>query len=145
MQAGVAVGPFRANPGEEGPMTHSSIPLSGKTGRRRLPFSETLARWPFLQIAPLLTFLIVVFVLPVASILVLSVYDSQGALTFANFQRLFTGGLYVSVLLKTLQTAAWATLICLVLGYPVAFALTKTRASLRAALLFAVLVPLWTS
>ncbi|MCG2629395.1 MULTISPECIES: ABC transporter permease subunit [Bradyrhizobium] len=123
----------------------TTIPGSWPRSDRRLPLSELLARWPFLQIAPLLTFLSVVFVLPVGGILVLSLFDAHGALTLENFSRVFKTNLYVSVLVRTIQTAAWATGICLTLGYPVAYALSKANAGVRAAILTSVLVPLWTS
>lgn len=108
-------------------------------------FTDALARWPILQISPLLVFLVVAFVLPVSSILVLSVFDESGAWTLHNFERLFGSSLYVGVLLKTLKIASIATATCLLLGYPVAFALTKSKANFKAALLAAVLFPLWTS
>ncbi|MQB08077.1 ABC transporter permease subunit [Agrobacterium tumefaciens] len=120
-------------------------PITQSTARRKLPVSEFLSRWPLLQIAPLLIFLTLVFVLPVGSILVLSIYDGTGALSLENFRRLFGSNLYTGVLLKTIQTASWTTGLCLLFGYPVAFALTKARANFQVALLAAVLVPLWTS
>lgn len=71
------------------------------------------------------------------------------ALSFANgaesYLRIGQDPLYVSVLTTTVITAAAVTALCLVLGYPVAFAMT--RLSGKAALITAacVFVPLWTS
>lgn len=71
------------------------------------------------------------------------------ALSFANgaesYLRIGQDPLYVSVLTTTVITAAAVTAFCLVLGYPVAFAMT--RLSGKAALITAacVFVPLWTS
>ena len=71
------------------------------------------------------------------------------ALSFANgaesYLRIGQDPLYVSVLTTTVITAATVAAFCLVLGYPVAFAMT--RLSGKAALLAAacVFVPLWTS
>ncbi|MDF2619860.1 MAG: transporter permease subunit [Xanthobacteraceae bacterium] len=53
--------------------------------------------------------------------------------------------LYVEVFLRTAWVAALVTLICALLGYPYAYAMAAAAPSLRALLLFLVLLPFWTS
>ncbi len=52
---------------------------------------------------------------------------------------------YLAILWRSLLMALWVTLGCLVLGFPLAYALSRLRGWKRAFLYFAVLVPLLTS
>jgi putative spermidine/putrescine transport system permease protein len=53
--------------------------------------------------------------------------------------------LYLTLIGRTLGIALSVTLICVVLGYPVAFLLTQVHGPLRNLLLILVLLPFWTS
>ncbi len=53
--------------------------------------------------------------------------------------------LYVDLFLRTAWVAALVTLLCALLGYPYAYAMAAAGPSLRALLLFVVLLPFWTS
>jgi putrescine transport system permease protein len=62
--------------------------------------------------------------------------------TLANYLRLLSDRLYLRAYLGSLGYAALATLFCLVLGYPIAYAVARTR---RQIFLFLVMLPFWTS
>jgi putative spermidine/putrescine transport system permease protein len=85
------------------------------------------------------------FLYPVAKLLSLSLIDSSGHLTFLQYSRLFGSPVYLSVLWTTLQIAFWTTLICLLAGYPVAYAIARAEHNSRARLMLWVLLPFWTS
>jgi putative spermidine/putrescine transport system permease protein len=53
--------------------------------------------------------------------------------------------IYVTLFLRTLAIAGTVTLLCLFLGYPVAFLMAQAGGGLRALLLVLVLLPFWTS
>lgn len=53
--------------------------------------------------------------------------------------------LYVDLFVRTGWVAALVTLLCALLGYPYAYAMAAARPSVRALLLFVVLLPFWTS
>jgi len=53
--------------------------------------------------------------------------------------------LYVVSYMKSLQIAAFSTLILLVVGYPIAYAITRTPPRLQAVLVVLVILPFWTS
>lgn len=53
--------------------------------------------------------------------------------------------LYLTLIGRTLNIALSVTVICLVMGFPVAFLLTRTDGALRNILLILVLLPFWTS
>jgi putrescine transport system permease protein len=65
--------------------------------------------------------------------------------TFENYQRLFGDTLYIRAYLISLRNAAVATLLCLLIGYPMALAITRVDKSWRNLLLMLVILPFWTS
>jgi putrescine transport system permease protein len=64
-------------------------------------------------------------------------------LTLANYRELAHTCLLVYA--TSLANAGLATLLCLLLGYPVAFAIARAPAPWRSLLLFLVMLPFWTS
>lgn len=66
------------------------------------------------------------------------------AFTLESYRRLLDP-LYLSVLLDSLYLAAVTTALCLLLGYPFAYLLTRQSARWRAVLLLLVIIPFWTS
>jgi putrescine transport system permease protein len=66
-------------------------------------------------------------------------------MTLANFLLLASDDLYLRAYLGSLGNAALATLFCLLLGYPIAYAIAHTQGSRRQCLLFLIMLPFWTS
>ncbi|MGC1302030.1 MAG: ABC transporter permease [Caulobacteraceae bacterium] len=64
--------------------------------------------------------------------------------TLANYARAFEP-LYLGILWKSLVFAAVTTALCLVIGFPVALALSFARPRTRLWLLIAVMLPFWTN
>ena len=97
--------------------------------------------------------LIVFFLLPVARVLAIAfgtnAPDSAPpvalGLSLENFKLLFTDDLYVAAWLSSLRIAATATLVCLLLGYPMAYAIARAAPGRRPLLLMLVILPFWTS
>lgn len=67
------------------------------------------------------------------------------ALNFANYFQLFDDPLYVDAYLQSLQIAAVSTLCCMLIGYPLAWAVAHSSSSTRNILLLLVILPSWTS
>jgi len=65
--------------------------------------------------------------------------------TLANFALIAGDNLYLSAYLGSLANAALATALCLVIGYPVAYAIARSQRGRRQLLLFLVMLPFWTS
>ncbi len=61
------------------------------------------------------------------------------------YRRIFTDDLYLRAFLTSLGNAAVATVLCLLLGYPMALALTRMSRGWRNVLLMLVILPFWTS
>ncbi len=66
-------------------------------------------------------------------------------LHFDNYKALFSDWLYVGAYLNSLRVAAVTTLLCLLLGYPVAYCIARAPEAQRNTLLMAVMLPFWTS
>ncbi|HEY4338536.1 MAG TPA: ABC transporter permease subunit [Steroidobacteraceae bacterium] len=67
------------------------------------------------------------------------------ALHLNNYAFLFTDPLYISAYLYSLRVAAVSTLLCLLLGYPMAYTIARARDSRRSVLLMLIVLPFWTS
>jgi ABC-type spermidine/putrescine transport system permease subunit I len=65
--------------------------------------------------------------------------------TLEHYRRFFTVPLYVGVLWRTLRIAALTTVLCLALGYPTAYFLSRLSPRWTKVLLVFVVLPLWTS
>jgi putrescine transport system permease protein len=66
-------------------------------------------------------------------------------LNFGNFAFLVEDNLYWKAYLNSIKIAGVSTLLCLLLGYPMAYAMARSAASTRNVLLLLVILPFWTS
>ncbi len=66
-------------------------------------------------------------------------------LNFNNYAFLFTDALYVDALLNSVKVAFVSTMLCLLIGYPMAYGIARARARVRNVLLLLVMLPFWTS
>src|SRR5690606_11498971 len=62
-----------------------------------------------------------------------------------NYAFLLSESLYVSALLSSLRIALTATVLCLLLAYPMAYVIARADERYRSLLLMAVVLPFWTS
>lgn len=100
-----------------------------------------------------LLWLAVFFVLPFALVLAIALGtnapDSVPPVTLGfslkSFALLFTDDLYLAAWLTSLRIAATSTLVTLLLGYPMAYAIARSAPSRRPLLLMLVVLPFWTS
>ncbi len=66
-------------------------------------------------------------------------------LIFDNFAYLWEDELYVDTYLNSIKIASISTLICLLIGYPIAYAITRADSVTKNILLLMVILPFWTS
>ncbi len=95
-----------------------------------------------LLLLPALAFAVVLFVVPVGTLLLRSVADPAWGLD--NFRTILGEPLYRGLILNTVQISLVTTAFCLLLGYPVAHVMA-TSPRLTRLLTFVVLVPFWSS
>jgi mannopine transport system permease protein len=96
-----------------------------------------------LLLVPIVLLLGLVFYLPIVRFLGTSLLDPGP--TLVHYERIATVELYPTILLRTLRTALIVTLLCLVLGYPVAYLMARLRGWRLVVVAALVAVPLWTS
>jgi len=66
-------------------------------------------------------------------------------LNFQNYAFLFTDALYIHAFLNSIKVAFVSTLLCLLIGYPMAYGIARSPAKSRSFLLLLVVLPFWTS
>jgi putrescine transport system permease protein len=66
-------------------------------------------------------------------------------LNLANYAYLFEDALYADAYLGSLKFAAVSTLLCLLIGYPIAYTIARLSPAVRNVLLMLVVLPSWTS
>lgn len=66
-------------------------------------------------------------------------------LNLGNYAYLFEDPLYIDAYLGSLKFAAVSTLLCLLLGYPIAYTIARMHPAVRNVLLMLVVLPSWTS
>lgn len=97
---------------------------------------------PYLLVAPLLIYMVVLYALPVVAMLMRSVNDPTWSL--AHYAALADDPVFIKTFGITFDISITVTLGCLVLGYPVALALVRSR-SMAPLILIVILLPFWTS
>jgi putrescine transport system permease protein len=131
----------------------------------RGPRAEWLRRHgKWLIILPPLLFLLIFFFIPFGFALGISFADTAVrvppftdilsvspdwhihlTLNLGNFKYLFTDEVYGLSYLYSLKTAFFSTIICLMLGYPMAYGIARSSKSTQSILLLIIILPFWTS
>ncbi len=101
-------------------------------------------------LGPPLAWYLLFFAVPMAVVFAYSfgsnvgVADIEISGTFANYARALEP-IYIGIFAKSLAFAALATLICLIVGFPVALAISFAAPTLKTWLLIGVMLPFWTN
>jgi spermidine/putrescine transport system permease protein len=99
---------------------------------------------------PTLLWVLLFFLVPMGIVWTYSFGENHGLTeivrtgTLENYKRA-TEWLYLSIFGKSLAVAALVTLICLIVGFPVAMAITFATEKWRPWLLLAIMLPFWTN
>lgn len=104
-----------------------------------------------LSLTPGITFLVLLFVIPVINLLMYSFFRSGGSakvireFTLENYQSFFTDAFYLGVLRDTFVMAIGISLITVVISYPVAYYLARTKSPMQKLVSSIVFLPLLAS
>ena len=90
--------------------------------------------------APYLVWMVLFTVVPLLIVVYYAFTNVEGAFTLENLARV--GG-YGSVFARSLLLALEATVLCLILAFPVAYFLSRLRASKQHIMLMLVMLPMW--
>ncbi len=66
-------------------------------------------------------------------------------IVFDNFIYILTDSLYFDTYVNSLRISVLSTLLCLLFGYPIAYGIVRSGPVMKPLLLFAVILPFWTS
>ena len=131
----------------------------------RYRFSEAIqTHWKRIVISVPFIWLLLFFLAPFFIVLKISLAESliasppygplfewveEGVLSitliFDNFLYLWEDELYVNTYLNSVKISTTSTIICLLLGYPIAYAIVRSNETTKNILLLMVILPFWTS
>jgi spermidine/putrescine transport system permease protein len=106
--------------------------------------------WGWVLLAPMIAWLVLFVILPMVILFVYSfcTRDDLGRVVFEftldNYRRV-GDPIYLTILGRSIAYAALTTVLCIALGYPVAWFIARQREAVRNTLLLLVMIPFWTS
>lgn len=108
--------------------------------------------WKRVIIAAPYLWLLLFFLTPFAIVLKISLADPVFGLppyshsaSLDNFAFLFSDKLYAITYLRSVFMAACATVLCLILGFPMAYGIARSKPATRKLLLLLIILPFWIS
>jgi putative spermidine/putrescine transport system permease protein len=96
-----------------------------------------------LLVLPALLFYLAIYLYPLSRIVAWSFFDPGPTLKF--YREMLSEPAYFRALWNTLEISGLSTLICLLLGYPLAYLMATTTPRARRIMTILVLIPFWTS
>ena len=100
---------------------------------------------PGLMIFGAIAFLAAVYLLPMLTLVGWAFRGPKGGFTLAQVIKLATEETYHTAFVTTFRTASIATVVCALLGYPLAYLMATVQRRARTLLVAAVMIPFWTS
>lgn len=92
--------------------------------------------------APHVVWAVLFIIAPLIFVVYYAFTDETGGFTFANIGEMFQAS-YLEVFLRSLCFAFLATVICLVIAYPIAYFIAKTKPKTQKILIMLVMLPQW--
>ena len=103
-------------------------------------------QWSLLSLAtPAFIVVFLVVVIPVGWLFYLSFLGGDGEFSLEHYQKMLKYKSYKRTFITTFEVSFLTTLICIVIGYPLAYFLAQLPSRLAGLLLLTVLLPFWTS
>jgi spermidine/putrescine transport system permease protein len=90
--------------------------------------------------APYLIWMVVFTIFPLAIVIYFAFTNKEGQFTLENIMAL---GQYTTVFTRSIVLAVIATVICLVLAFPISFMLSRLKASRQSMMLMLIMLPMW--
>lgn len=103
------------------------------------------ARRYLLLLVPAVLVLLALFVYPLLGIAERSIHRPRVGYTLEYYAQIWRVPVYLTVIWRTFQTSALVTLLCLALGYPLAYLLATLRPRVAQLLMIVVILPFFTS
>ncbi len=94
---------------------------------------------------PALLAVVAIILIPVGWLFYLSFVGSDGQLSLEHYQKMIQYKSYARVFVTTFQVSILTTLLCILIGYPLAYFLAILPPRMAGFFMLAVLLPFWTS
>ena len=112
---------------------------------RALRRDELVERLALLGLsAPAVLLILVAMALPVLWLFGLSFLGNEGSEADASYRRLVKQRSYARIVAATFKVSIFGTAICVLIGYPLAYALSQMPRRAANLCLIAVMLPFWT-
>ncbi|MCC5956676.1 MAG: ABC transporter permease [Natronohydrobacter sp.] len=95
--------------------------------------------------SPAVMVVMLVMVVPVGWLFYLSFIGSDGTVSMENYRRMLDSRSYTRIFVTTFQVSMLTTVLCILIGYPLAYFLSQLPARAANICMLAVLLPFWTS
>ncbi len=145
-------------------MTSQHLDSARVTARLKSVFERIQAAWESVVVGIPYVWLFIFFLVPFLIVLKISFAEliiasppvtslinwaDDGSmvirLAFDNYLYLFEDDLYVKTYLNSLKISTTSTILCLLIGYPIAYGIAQSSTTTRNILLLLVILPFWTS
>lgn len=97
---------------------------------------SSLAQYPYI------IWNILFVIVPIFLVLYFSLTNKNNKFTLENYKIIFQAN-YISVFLSSIKLSVISTVLCLVIGYPVAYILANLKTKARNILVLLLLIPMW--
>lgn len=89
---------------------------------------------------PYVVWMALFVVAPIILVVIYAFTTANGSITIGNFTRMIN---YIGVFIRSFWLAFIATVICLALGYPIAYMISKERVSVQRICMALIMLPMW--
>lgn len=93
-----------------------------------------------LPAVPYVVWMVLFIAIPLGMVAFFALTDPQGQFTLENIAR---GGEHMSVLLRSIKLATIATILCIIIAYPLAYILSRKQGFQKPTLFVMVMLPMW--
>ena len=107
---------------------------------------ETREQWALLGlVSPAMVIIVLVILIPVGWLFYLSFIGSDGQPSLEHYRKMIEFKSYARVFVTTFQVSLLTTVVCIAIGYPLAYFLALLPPRWTGLFMLAVLLPFWTS
>jgi putative spermidine/putrescine transport system permease protein/spermidine/putrescine transport system permease protein len=111
-----------------------------------LKLHKVKEQWMLLGlVAPSILIIIAVIMIPLGWLFYLSLIGKGGEFSMVNYQKMIEYKSYARVYLTTFEVSILTTLVCILIGYPLAYFLAQLPQRMAGIFMLTVLLPFWTS
>ena len=112
-------------------------------GLQKVAFKERLTL--FGLTLPYLIFVAALIIIPVGWLFYLSFIGRDGGFSFENYERMTKSRAYIRIFITTFKISILTTLICAIIGFPLAYFMSQLSRRWASICMIGVLIPFWTS